>query len=68
MRSLGVATELLCKKVSNLEKKSLKHSCGGGILKCPWRINKYEGFFQIKLFVFYFIELDEQLFVEHLTN
>ena len=65
MRSLEVATELLCKKVSNLE-KPLKHIWGGGILKYPLRINKYEGFFQIKLFVFYFIDFDEK--PEHLTS
>ena len=37
-------------------------------MKYPWRIYKYEGFFQIKLFVFYFIEFDEKLFTEHLTS
>ena len=51
MRSLEVATGLLCKKVSNLE-KILKYTCGGGILKYPCRINKYERFFQIKLLLF----------------
>ena len=42
--------------------------CGGGILKYPWKINKYERFFSDQVIAFYFIEFDEQLFAEHLTN
>ena len=34
MRRLEVATELLCKKVSNLE-KIFENTCSGGILKYP---------------------------------
>ena len=83
IRSLEVATELLCKKVSNLE-KIFENTCRGGILKYPWRIANYEGFCQIKLFVFFsfykiwwatfcstlylLVDAFEQLFPEHLTN
>ena len=67
LRSLEVVTELLFKKVSNLE-KSLKSTCGWDILKYPQRINDCEEFCHIKLFAFYFIEFDEQHFAEHLTS
>ena len=62
LRSLEVVTELLFKKVSNLEK------IFENILKYPQRINDCEEFCHIKLFAFYFIEFDEQHFAEHLTS